>query len=117
VTDYGDPDTEEGFKWVLPYSPLHNAVPPAGGTRQYPAFMLTTGDHDDRVVPLHSHKLIATLQNTLAGGRARRAGVWVWGWGWCVRVWGGVVWWGVGLLSYGVVGWLTVGLFVWVMDF
>ena len=56
----------QGFRWVLPYSPLHNVAPPADGG-QYPALLLTTADHDDRVVPLHSHKLIATLQHDLAG--------------------------------------------------
>ena len=37
-----------------------------GGSRQYPAVMLATGDHDDRVVPLHSYKLVAELQHQLA---------------------------------------------------
>jgi prolyl oligopeptidase len=47
---------------------VHNVRRPLGGSRQYPAVMLTTGDHDDRVVPLHSHKLVAQLQRELAGG-------------------------------------------------
>ncbi|KAL4854888.1 Prolyl endopeptidase [Chlorella vulgaris] len=67
VSDYGSPDNAKDFECILKYSPLHNVRPPAGGTKQYPAFLITTGSHDDRVVPLHSHKLTATLQHVLAG--------------------------------------------------
>ena len=67
TSDYGNPDHAEDFAYIHPYSPVHNVRAPAGGTRQYPAMMITTGDHDDRVVPLHSHKLTATLQHVLAG--------------------------------------------------
>ena len=62
-TDYGDVDNEEHFNWIIQYSPLHNVAVPSGGTKQYPAVLLTTGDHDDRVVPLHTHKLLAQLQH------------------------------------------------------
>ncbi|MEX2619509.1 MAG: prolyl oligopeptidase family serine peptidase [Egibacteraceae bacterium] len=58
TSDYGDPDDPEQFAWVRAYSPLHNLVP---GTR-YPATLITTGDHDDRVVPAHSFKFAAALQ-------------------------------------------------------
>ncbi|KIZ07660.1 prolyl endopeptidase [Monoraphidium neglectum] len=68
TTDYGNPDNAEDFAYILPYSPLHNVRAPGGGEGQYPAVLLATGDHDDRVVPLHSHKLIATLQHELAAG-------------------------------------------------
>jgi prolyl oligopeptidase len=66
ITDYGNPDEAEDFAYILRYSPIHNVALPADGG-QYPAYMITTGDHDDRVVPLHSHKLTATLQHVLAG--------------------------------------------------
>lgn len=67
-TDYGFIEHEADFRTLLAYSPLHNVAVPEGGSGQYPAVMLTTGDHDDRVVPLHSHKLTATLQHALASG-------------------------------------------------
>ncbi len=41
--DYGSPDDPEAFKWLLAISPVHNVRIPEGGTRQYPAMMLTTG--------------------------------------------------------------------------
>jgi prolyl oligopeptidase len=63
VSDYGDPTDPEQFANALAYSPLHNVRP---GTR-YPATLVMTGDHDDRVVPLHSHKFTATLQHAQAG--------------------------------------------------
>ena len=67
VSDYGSPDNKDDFNVLRSYSPLHNVVTPADGG-QYPAFMITTGDHDDRVVPLHSHKLTAMLQHVMCGG-------------------------------------------------
>jgi len=62
-SDYGDPDTKEGFDLNLTYSPLHTIRP---GTK-YPATFVTTADHDDRVAPLHSFKFIAALQAAQAG--------------------------------------------------
>ncbi|KAL7697211.1 Prolyl oligopeptidase [Lotmaria passim] len=59
ISDYGDPDKEEDFKVVEKYSPIHNV---RAGVK-YPAILVVTGDHDDRVVPLHSLKYIATLQH------------------------------------------------------
>ena len=57
-SEYGDPDNEEDFQTLYAYSPLHNLKP---GT-EYPATMITTADHDDRVVPAHSFKFAAALQ-------------------------------------------------------
>ena len=69
-SDYGDPDKAADFPYLLAYSPLHNVRMPQQSPRQYPAMLLTTGDHDDRVVPLHSHKLLAALQHCAAHDEA-----------------------------------------------
>ena len=63
VSDYGSSDDPEQFKTLYTYSPLHNIRP---GTR-YPATLITTADHDDRVVPAHSFKFAAALQAAQAG--------------------------------------------------
>ena len=62
--DYGAPsEVEEEFHALLAYSPLHNLR--AGTT--YPATLITTGDHDDRVFPAHSFKFTAEMQHRQAG--------------------------------------------------
>ncbi len=63
VYDYGSSETEEEFHYLYKYSPLHNV--PAGNV--YPATMVTTADHDDRVVPAHSFKYISELQRRYSG--------------------------------------------------
>lgn len=63
TSDYGSPDKEDDFKVLQTYSPLHNVK---SGT-SYPATMITTADHDDRVVPAHSFKYAATLQEAHRG--------------------------------------------------
>jgi prolyl oligopeptidase len=64
TSDYGSPDDADEFKALFAYSPYHNLKP---GTA-YPATLVTTGDHDDRVVPAHSFKFAARLQEFQAGG-------------------------------------------------
>jgi prolyl oligopeptidase len=64
TSDYGSSENADEFKALVKYSPLHNIKP---GTC-YPATMITTADHDDRVVPAHSFKFAATAQAAQAGG-------------------------------------------------
>jgi prolyl oligopeptidase len=63
VAEYGSSENAEEFKALYAYSPLHNLKP---GTA-YPATLITTADHDDRVVPAHSFKFAAALQETHKG--------------------------------------------------
>ena len=62
-SDYASSETKDGFDTLIKYSPLHNLKP---GTK-YPPTLITTADHDDRVVPAHSFKFAATLQAAQAG--------------------------------------------------
>ncbi|HRG59759.1 MAG TPA: prolyl oligopeptidase family serine peptidase [Bacteroidia bacterium] len=62
ASDYGTSENKNEFDCLLKYSPLHNVKP-----AEYPATLVTTGDHDDRVVPAHSFKFIATLQENQKG--------------------------------------------------
>ena len=62
--DYGTAeDSKEMFKYLYNYSPVHNVKEDV----EYPATLVTTGDHDDRVVPAHSFKFAAELQEKQTG--------------------------------------------------
>ncbi|MFT3934218.1 MAG: prolyl oligopeptidase family serine peptidase [Chitinophagaceae bacterium] len=63
MDEYGSSANEEDFKNLVKFSPLHNI----NGSLNYPAVMVTTADHDDRVVPAHSFKYAATLQDKYKG--------------------------------------------------
>jgi prolyl oligopeptidase len=63
ASDYGTSEDPQEFAALLAYSPLHNVHP---GTA-YPPTLITTGDHDDRVVPAHSFKFAAALQAAQGG--------------------------------------------------
>jgi len=64
TSDYGNSqESKEMFEYLKGYSPLHNVKPKV----KYPATLVMTGDHDDRVVPAHSFKFAATLQADNAG--------------------------------------------------
>lgn len=63
AVEYGSSDNEDQFKYLIKYSPLHNLKKGV----HYPATLITTADHDDRVVPAHSFKFAAALQECNAG--------------------------------------------------
>ena len=62
AVEYGSSDSSSQFNYLIKYSPLHNVK-----SISYPATMVTTADHDDRVVPAHSFKFAATLQEKSTG--------------------------------------------------
>ncbi len=62
ASDYGSSDEPDAFEYLLKYSPLHNVK-----EAEYPATLVTTADHDDRVVPAHSFKFISELQHNHIG--------------------------------------------------
>ena len=65
IPEYGDPDDPEAFRWLHAYSPYHQV---RDGT-PYPAVLLTAGESDSRVDPLHARKMTARLQAASSSGR------------------------------------------------
>ena len=65
ATEYGSSENAKDFAYLYKYSPLHNIKPGAC----YPATLITTADHDDRVVPSHSFKFAAALQGAQRCGK------------------------------------------------
>jgi prolyl oligopeptidase len=63
AVEYGSSDSADQLKYLIKYSPLHNLKRGV----QYPATLITTADHDDRVVPAHSFKFASTLQSVQSG--------------------------------------------------
>ncbi|MBN1151150.1 S9 family peptidase [candidate division WOR-3 bacterium] len=63
IPEYGDPENEEHFKFLVAYSPLHNVKK----GENYPPILINTADTDDRVYPAHSFKFAATLQEKSNG--------------------------------------------------
>ncbi|XP_042362208.1 prolyl endopeptidase-like [Plectropomus leopardus] len=72
TTDYGCADDPEQFNWLIKYSPLHNLPQPPYSGPPYPAVLLLTADHDDRVVPLHTLKYCAALQHGVGSSSVQR---------------------------------------------
>ena len=64
ISEYGDSHSKGGVDSILKWSPLHTIK-----AAKYPAMLITTGDHDDRVVPAHSYKYMAELQYRAGNGK------------------------------------------------
>ena len=65
IPEYGSPDDPAAFRWLFAYSPYHRVVDGAA----YPAVLLTTGESDSRVDPMHARKMAARLQAASSSGR------------------------------------------------
>ena len=73
IPEYGDPEVKEDLGWILPYSPYHNVVE----GRQYPSVLITAGENDNRVHPMHARKLAALLQRDTEDEAAAPILLWV----------------------------------------
>ncbi|KAL5288181.1 PREP family protein [Megaselia abdita] len=69
ISEFGNPDEKDHFENIIKYSPLHNVHEPKSANEEYPATLILTADHDDRVSPLHSYKFTAALQNAVRNSK------------------------------------------------
>lgn len=67
IPEYGDPEIADEFAWLYAYSPYRVAID--NGPRAYPAVLVDTSDHDDRVDPMHARKLYAALKELQTADR------------------------------------------------
>ena len=65
IPEYGDPGDPEAFRWLHAYSPYHHVESGVA----YPAVLITTGESDSRVDPMHARKMAARLQAATSSGR------------------------------------------------
>lgn len=72
TSEYGNPDEKVYFDKMIKFSPLHNIHSPNSTGNQYPATLITTADHDDRVSPLHSLKFTATLRHAIKDNKYQK---------------------------------------------
>lgn len=72
IVDYGNPNEKAHFDNIRKYSPLHNVRTPNSTRSQYPATLIMTADHDDRVSPLHSLKFAATIQSAVQNNKYQK---------------------------------------------
>ncbi len=63
IAEYGDPDVQADFNWLLPYSPYHHVKDHV----KYPPMLMMSADHDDRVDPMHARKMVARVQQATHG--------------------------------------------------
>lgn len=72
ITDYGSSDEQKHFENLIKYSPVHNVRTPQNANEEYPATLILTADHDDRVSPLHSLKFIANLHYAINSSKFQK---------------------------------------------
>lgn len=72
IPEYGDPENQTEFESLLKTSPLHNIHIPKDYRTRYPATLITTADHDDRISPINAFKFTAALQHIVQGNEHQK---------------------------------------------